>query len=165
MWVGSGWVEQLMGWVGFGLRKLTHGQLWYIHIQSDKREQGESILYSNILKKNTVTHIKMLYKQEYFTLSPCSSEPVEKSTDAPSIVYHLETTSAITVVNKWPICGATMKTKKNTIRCLLSIIQKRPRKLMSQERNGPSSLQLVFALKGTLQKTAKLSNYAFCYFQ
>jgi len=27
-WVGSGWISQLMGWVGSGHTKLTHGQLW-----------------------------------------------------------------------------------------------------------------------------------------
>jgi len=28
-WVGLGWVSQLMGWVGSGHTKWTHGQLWY----------------------------------------------------------------------------------------------------------------------------------------
>jgi len=27
-WVGFGWVSQLMGWVGSGHTKWTHGQLW-----------------------------------------------------------------------------------------------------------------------------------------
>ena len=33
-WVGSGWFSQLMGWVGSGHTKWTHGQLWTAYIPS-----------------------------------------------------------------------------------------------------------------------------------
>ena len=29
-WVGLGWVSQLMGWVGSGHTKWTHGQFWFM---------------------------------------------------------------------------------------------------------------------------------------
>jgi len=50
-WVGLDWASQLMGWVGWGHTKWTHGQLWNGHCGTDIKPTSvirETILQSSV---------------------------------------------------------------------------------------------------------------------
>ena len=61
-WVRSGWVSQLMGWVGLGDKKWTHGQLWLellSRILSAGSSEQHRLFYINLYSpKKTVAHKK-----------------------------------------------------------------------------------------------------------
>ena len=63
-WVGSGWVSQLMGWVGLGHTKWTHGQLWVKNKANSTQDSGpvDVIPAAGLNKWDGTEHQPLMYR-------------------------------------------------------------------------------------------------------